>query len=243
MLLASPFQPPILHSRQMMEVFAVALSLLDKRYAGFLFDMDGTILRSAASAERVWGTWAENHGLDPVKFLPTMHGSRGIDVIRRLNLPGIDPEAEDAKITAAEMEDLDGIEPIPGAGEFLAALPLDRWAIVTSSVKALALRRLEAAGLPRPRFMVTGEEVTAGKPDPQCYLVGADKLGIQASRCLVFEDVTAGVQAGEAAGADVLVVTSNQGKTEFAGRSTISNYTKITASLDDHGQLFLSPKF
>lgn len=220
----------------------MVLSLPDKRYAGFLFDMDGTILTSAASAERVWGAWAENHGLDPVRFLPTMHGSRGIDVIRRLNLPGIDPEAEDAKITAAEMQDLDGIEPIPGAADFLASLPLERWAIVTSSVKALALRRLEAAGLPRPRFMVTGEDVTVGKPDPQCYLAGADRLGIDANSCLVFEDVAAGVQAGEAAGADVLVVTIKQGKKEFAGRSTIPDYNGITASLDDHGKLLVGQR-
>jgi sugar-phosphatase len=45
-----------------------------RRFSGFLFDMDGTILSSTAAAERVWGAWAERHGLDPVEFLPTMHG-------------------------------------------------------------------------------------------------------------------------------------------------------------------------
>jgi len=218
------------------------LSLPNKHYSGFLFDMDGTILRSAASAERVWGAWAESHGLDPVKFLPTMHGSRGIDVIRRLNLPGVDAEAEDAKITAAEIQDVDGIEAIPGAGDFLTALPLDRWAIVTSSVKALALRRLDAARLPRPRFMVTGDDVTTGKPDPQCYLAGADRLGFHANQCLVFEDVVAGVQAGQAAGADVLVVTTNQGKNVFDGHSTIPDYRNIAACLCDDGLLSVNRK-
>jgi len=220
----------------------VPLFLPSKRYSGFLFDMDGTLLKSAASAERVWGAWAENHGLDPVKFLPTMHGSRGIDVIRRLNLSGVDAEEEDAKITAAEMQDLDGIQAISGAREFLTALPLDRWAIVTSSVKALALRRLEAASLPRPRFLVTGEDVTTGKPDPQCYLAGADRLGVDAGQCLVFEDVVAGVQAGEAAGADVLVVTTDQSKYEFAGRFTISDYTNIASYLGDDGLLSVNEK-
>jgi len=215
----------------------VVLSLPNRRYAGFLFDMDGTILRSAASAERVWGAWAASHGLDPVKFLPTMHGSRGIDVIRRLNIPGVDPDAEDAKITAAEMQDVEGIEPIIGAADFLASLPLDRWAIVTSSVKPLALRRLEAASLPRPRFMVTGEDVTIGKPDPQCYLIGADTLGFHANQCLVFEDVEPGVQAGQASGADVLVLTTDQGNNGFAGHPTIPDYTNITVRLGNDGLL------
>lgn len=218
------------------------MALPDKHYAGFLFDMDGTILSSAAAAERVWGAWATNHGLDPVKFLPTMHGSRGIDVIRRLNLPGLDAAKEDAKITAAEMQDVDGIVAIPGAAEFLASIPLDRWAIVTSSVKALALRRLEAAGLPRPRFMVTGEDVTIGKPDPQCYLAGADRIGVQANRCLVFEDVEAGVQAGAAAGADVLVVTMDNGRKGFAEYPTIRDYRKIAIHLGDDGLLSLAEK-
>jgi sugar-phosphatase len=63
----------------------------EKPYAAFLFDMDGTILNSIRAAERVWSDWARRQGLDVATFLPKMHGSRGIDTITRLNLPGVDP--------------------------------------------------------------------------------------------------------------------------------------------------------
>src|SRR6187402_3704310 len=97
----------------------------DQRFAAFLFDMDGTLLNSIASAERVWSRWAARHGLDVATFLPTIHGVRSVETIRRLNLSGVDPEAEARAITQAEIEDTDGIVPIAHAPDFLAALPPD----------------------------------------------------------------------------------------------------------------------
>ena len=90
-----------------------------KKYSAFLFDMDGTLLSSIEAAERVWGRWAESHGLDVATFLPTMHGKRGVDTIRQLGLPGVDPEAESAIICQGEIEDVEGVKPLPGAIEFL----------------------------------------------------------------------------------------------------------------------------
>lgn len=197
------------------------------RYSAFLFDMDGTILSSAAAAERVWGAWAQRHGLIPAEFLPTMHGKRGVDTISQLGLPGVDPIEEAASIERAEIEDVDGVVAIPGAQEFLAALPSDNWAIVTSSSKALALRRLEAAGLAVPRFMVTGEDVKIGKPNPQGYLLGAERLGVAPSGCLVFEDVEAGVKAGIAAGSAVVIIEHAGHKLETAANYSIPDYTGI----------------
>ncbi|MFN7104070.1 MAG: HAD family hydrolase, partial [Pseudorhizobium sp.] len=145
---------------------------LIKSYAGFLFDMDGTILNSIAAAERVWGRWALRHGLDLETFLPTMHGKRGIDTISGLNLPGIDPVAEAAEILRGEIEDVEGVIAIEGAADFLASLPPSQWAIVTSAPRDLARARLAAAGIPQPQIMVTAEDVSVGKPDPQGYLLG-----------------------------------------------------------------------
>mgnify|MGYP003495085704 CR=1 FL=1 len=64
-------------------------SIFDKSFDAFLFDMDGTILNSIAAAERIWGAWAERHGLDAATFLPTIHGVRGEETIARLGLPGV----------------------------------------------------------------------------------------------------------------------------------------------------------
>jgi len=182
-----------------------------RRYQAFLFDMDGTILTSIASAERCWTRWAIAHGLDVATFLPTIHGVRSVETIRRLNLPGVDPVAEAAAITAAEMEDVADISPIAGAAAFLARLPSERWTIVTSAPRALAECRLRAAGLSVPTGMIAAEDVMTGKPAPDCFMLGAQRLGVAPADCLVFEDAAAGFAAATAAGSDVLAITATHG--------------------------------
>ncbi|TIT83878.1 MAG: HAD family hydrolase, partial [Mesorhizobium sp.] len=91
-------------------------------------------------------TWAYRHGLDVASFLPTIHGRRARETIAALKLPGVDPIVEAEALLKAEAADLEGIVPIPGAAAFLKSLPLERWAIVTSAPRELALLRLQAAG-------------------------------------------------------------------------------------------------
>ncbi|WP_182549083.1 HAD family hydrolase [Phyllobacterium myrsinacearum] len=215
----------------------VTSPVFSKPFSALLFDMDGTLLNSLAAAERVWGDWARSKGLDVEAFLPTMHGVRGVDTIRRLGLPGVDPEAESAMIEQAEIDDVEGIVAIPGAVAFLKSLPAESWAIVTSAPIVLAKRRLEAAGIPLPRIMVTAEDVSIGKPDPECYLLGARKLGVDIADCLVFEDAPAGIQAGEAAGAEVLVITATQMHTVATHHTAIANYDEIAADIGTDGTI------
>jgi sugar-phosphatase len=206
-------------------------TLTGRSFAALLFDMDGTIINSIAAAERVWIAWAERHGLDVAAFMPTMHGVRGIDTITRLALPGVDPAAEAEAILLAELEDVDGVVAIEGAAVFLAALPADRWAIVTSSPRRLALRRLAAAGLPVPAVLVTAEDVERGKPAPDCFLLAAERLGQRIEDCLIFEDAPAGIQAAEAAGAAVAVVTVTHKHALETGHPTIIGYGALTVDL------------
>jgi sugar-phosphatase len=201
--------------------------LFDRFYDAFLFDMDGTLLNSIAAAERVWSRWALKHGLDLQTFLPSMHGKRGIDTISALNLPGIDVVQEALEVERGEIKDLEGIVPIPGAIAFLQSLPAERWAIVTSAPSALARARIGAAGLPQPLQIVTAEDVKIGKPDPAGYRLGAERLGFDPSRCLVFEDVLAGVRAGEAAGADVAVITATHTHPFETSHPTIASYEHL----------------
>lgn len=214
-------------------------TVFDKHYAGFLFDMDGTLLSSIAAAERVWGRWAARHGLDVPAFLPTIHGKRGIDTIRGLGLPGVDAEAEAREIERGEIEDVEGVVALPGAVDFLNALPAERWAIVTSSPIALARARIAAAGLPQPPRMITAEDVQVGKPDPSGYLLAARHLGAEPARCLVFEDVMAGVLAGEAAGSDVLVITATHNHRMTTRHPTLSSYEGIGVYIDATGDMRL----
>jgi sugar-phosphatase len=213
-----------------------------RRFRAFLFDMDGTIINSTAAAERVWGAWALRHGLDLATFLPKMHGSRAEDTIARLGLPGVDAQAEALGITQAEVDDVEGIVQIPGAAHFLSSLPPDKWAIVTSAPVALATRRLQQAGIPLPRCMVTAEEVSAGKPNPEGYLLAAKKLGVDPADCLVFEDAAVGIRAGEAAGAAVMVITASHKQPMETLHASVASYDELVVGIDEGGYLVLEKR-
>jgi sugar-phosphatase len=171
--------------------------------SGLLFDLDGVLVDSTPAVARVWTKWALAHGFDPEETVRLAHGRPSLATIRDL-LPNADFVAENEVVLRGEIEDTDGVVPLPGARELLDSLPPDRWAIVTSCSRPLAEVRLNAAGLPVPRHLLTSDDVTNGKPAPEPYLKGAALLGFPASKCLVFEDAPAGVLAGKAAGAMVV---------------------------------------
>src|SRR4051812_10773130 len=165
--------------------------------------MDGTLVDSGAVVERHWRLFADRHGLDADDFLPGVHGVRSADVIAQI-APWLDVEAEAAALDAAEEEDSDGLRPVAGAPELLAALPARSWALVTSAPRSLAVRRLELLGPPQPQHMVCGDEIRGGKPDPEGYLAAAAALGAEPAECLVVEDAPAGIAAGWDAGMTVV---------------------------------------
>jgi len=215
-------------------------SVFDREFGAFLFDMDGTVLNSIAAAERIWSAWAVRHGVDVATFLPTIHGARAIDTITRLSLPGVDAEQQAAFITAAEINDVEGIVEIPAAAAFLNALPKNRWAMVTSAPRDLALRRMAAAGIPEPAVMITAEDVKAGKPDPAGYLLAANKLGVEPADCLIFEDATVGIQAAEAAGAALMIITTTHQHPIETAHATLASYDAIGVRVGADGLLRLT---
>ena len=217
----------------------VARKFPERSFAAFLFDMDGTILDSIAVANRVWTAWAERHGLDAAKVIEVMHGVQVAATVRRFASPGMDVEREAASITAAEVADVDGIVAVAGAGAFLDSLPRDRWAIVTSAPRELAVRRIEAAGLPTPPILISAEDVPNGKPAPDCFVIAAHALGVDPADCLVWEDAPAGIAAGEAAGATVIVVEATHKDSRNGGRFRVPDYQGLVARLTSSGKLRL----
>lgn len=217
-------------------------AIFTKNFAALLFDMDGTLLNSMAVVERVWGAWAVRNGIDPIAFLPSVHGVRAVDTISKLGLL-VDPVQEARDLAEAEIADVEGIVEIPGARAFLNALPPEKWAIVTSAPLELAARRLAAASIPLPRLMVTGEDVSAGKPDPQGYLLAAARLGVRPEDCLVFEDAPAGILAGKAAGAEVAVITGAHAAASGTPHVTLEHYTDVEARLGTDGRLSLHRRY
>jgi sugar-phosphatase len=177
---------------------------------GFLFDMDGTLVNSAPIVERVWTGFANRHGLDPAFIMPVAHGRRAIETVRMFAPSLANPQAEAQALEDAERLDTDGLIPIAGAAELIAAIPPDRWALVTSADAPLARTRLAACNLPIPKIFITAESVKHGKPDPECYRLGAAGLGLEAADCIAFEDAQAGLTAAAAAGAQVIAIASTQ---------------------------------
>lgn len=175
--------------------------------AGALFDMDGTLVDSTATVERLWREVAERHGLDAATVLAVAHGVRAEDTMRRF-LPAGEVAAAVARLEEREIAEVDAVVPIPGAREYLVRLrarsiPI---AVVTSASPDLARARLTAAGIPPPDTLVSAADVAHGKPDPEGYLAAARRLAVSPAGSIVFEDADAGVRAGLAAGATVVVV-------------------------------------
>ena len=174
-----------------------------------LFDMDGVLVDSTPVVARVWSWWARQHGFDPDDIVHKVHGRPSIDNIREL-LPNADHEAENREVERREILDVDGVILLPGVREILASLPVDRWIIVTSGTKPLAHVRIRAAGLTAPGRMVTADDISRGKPDPEPYLKGAALLGFAPQDCLVIEDAPAGIRSGKAAGARVVALQTTE---------------------------------
>jgi mannitol-1-/sugar-/sorbitol-6-phosphatase len=199
-----------------------------------LFDLDGVLIDSTPAVARVWTQWAIRNRLDPEEVVKRAHGRPSISTIREL-IPQADAEAENRIVERAEIDDIEGIVPLPGTAELLQALPPDRWTIVTSCTRGLAEVRLRAAGLKIPEKMVTCSDVENGKPHPDPYLKGAAALRVAAADCVVVEDAPAGIRSGKAAGARVVAMRTTAPEEELrkAGADWIvANCREIEAGSD-----------
>ncbi|WP_273848826.1 sugar phosphatase [Serratia liquefaciens] len=179
---------------------------------GFLFDLDGTLVDSLPAVERAWVNWAKRRGVDPQDVLDFIHGKQAITSLRHFM-----PDESEAAIQQefllleqVEAQDTEGVTALPGAAALLARLnQLDiPWAIVTSGSIPVATARRNAGGLPQPEVFITAEQVKKGKPQPDAYLLGAERLGLAPQDCVVVEDAAAGILSGLAAGCQVIAVNA-----------------------------------
>jgi len=197
-----------------------------------LFDLDGVLVDSTPAVIRVWSRWAIARGFDPNEVVRRAHGRPSIATIRDY-LPHADAEIENREVERGELEDLDGVVPLPGARELLSSLPPERWTVVTSCTRRLAQTRLRAAGLPVPDRLVTCDDIENGKPDPEPYLKGASFLGFSPKDCVVVEDAPAGIGSGKAASARVIAcrTTAHEAELKDAGADwVVENCKSISFS-------------
>ncbi|WP_375749079.1 HAD-IA family hydrolase [Vibrio sp. HN007] len=199
-------------------------------FKGILFDLDGTLVDSNAAVDRCWSHWCDRNDLDYEEVSKVFHGKPAFVTVREF-LAGKSDEyiaSEIQWLKDQESKDVSDVKALPGALEFLDRVVRYKvpWAIVTSGPVPVARARIEAARLPEPHALITSDLITKGKPDPEPFLLGAGRIGIDAKECLVFEDSPAGAKAGISAGSKVIGVMSHLSESDL--NMTHSNIKTMT---------------
>lgn len=115
------------------------------------------------------------------------------------------------------------------------------WAVVTSGAAEVASARLAAAGIAFPPLLVAAGDVTAGKPEPDCYLTAAERLGVPAAECLVIEDAPAGIAAARAAEMPVVGVVGTVTRDDLLAHVVVDCLDAVTVLDAEHIQISRSP--
>lgn len=203
-----------------------------------LFDLDGTLVTSLNFVEHSWARWAEMHGLCALEVRNFLHGKPAISTLRHFLPQASEAELHHQFLALEEYEatHTEGIEALPGASTFLTRLnELEiPWGIVTSGSMKVAAARIRQTGLPLPPVLITSENIIHGKPHPQPFLLGAERLGIQPEQCAAFEDSLAGLQSVWAAGCQAVEVKT--------AHSVPHNLGQIPA-LEDYCSIRISPRY
>jgi beta-phosphoglucomutase len=173
-----------------------------------LWDLDGTLVDSE---EYHWMAWrdtmaAEGVTLTHAEFLKTF-GLRNDSIVPQF-IPAATPERIDRIARAKEqlyrrLVREGGLEPLAGARHWTGRLALDGWrqAIASSAPRENVDVVLAVIGLASYfEAIVSAEDVTLGKPDPQVFLAAAERLGSAPARSIVVEDAPAGIEAARRAG-------------------------------------------
>lgn len=184
--------------------------------AGLLLDLDGTLVDSEPMQRAAFRTYFARRGWDvPEDVIRQFMGRRGYESFAVLDGPwrGEDPYALTEGVIACIDPEADPPRPVPGAAEAIrawrgAGVPVS---LVTSAMRPWAENALEILGVSDAGVgFVTAEDTPTGKPAPEPFLLGADRLGVDVARCVAAEDSVAGITSARAAGvALVLGVTTS----------------------------------
>ena len=201
-----------------------------------IWDMDGVIADTAACHLQAWQRlWAEQGIEFTAEQFRRTFGQRTAEIIRGFLGPEVPAEEVCAlgerKETYCRELLRQQVRALPGVRELLAALePAGfRQALASSAPRKNVDLILEALDIGRYFSAVVSEaDVTLGKPDPQIFLVAAERLGVEPRHCLVIEDAVAGVQAAKSAGMRCLAVTTtNPGAHLAAADRVVRSLTEV----------------
>ncbi|EKL4607222.1 TPA: fructose-1-phosphate/6-phosphogluconate phosphatase [Escherichia coli] len=183
-----------------------------ERYAGLIFDMDGTILDTEPTHRKAWREVLGHYGLQyDVQAMIALNGSptwRIAQAIIELNQADLDPHAlAREKTEAVRSMLLDSVEPLPLVEVVKSWHGRRPMAVGTGSESAIAEALLAHLGLRRYfDAVVAADHVKHHKPAPDTFLLCAQRMGVQPTQCVVFEDADFGIQAARAASMDAVDV-------------------------------------
>jgi len=187
-------------------------------FAGYIFDLDGTLIDTMPLHYRAWDSAMRHHGLAEVLNEDLFYSLGGVPTVRVAELIGahygltLDPHKVEITKERMFLEKLDAVQHIRPVVEFAKRVALTHpVAIATGGQPEVALPALKAAGLQGLfEIVVTPRDVGPGrgKPAPDMFLLAAEKMGVSPCQCLVFEDAEPGIQAALAAGMQVVRVPS-----------------------------------
>ena len=208
-------------------------AVIGQTFDAVLFDMDGTLIDSTPAVRRSWFAWCVERGLDP-SFLAGAHGQPGRDIVASL-VPAKEFEAAFERIQQIEIAEVSDVTILPGAAEALSVIQENRKAIVTSCTQPLAAARITASRLVPPRVVVTADDVMRGKPDPEPFALGAQRLGFNPGRCLVVEDAPAGLRSAHEAGCTTLAVAGTHPAADLNADLVITSLAELEFSTTPDG--------
>lgn len=204
-----------------------------------LFDMDGTLVDSIEAVEAAWRLFAEEYGVPMLP--PGLHGLTAAAVIAEFGIPAEKHDEAERRLTAIEARDGQHLRALPGVAELIGALPSQRWGIVTSAAQSVARARLGATGLSRPSFIVTGDDVSNGKPDPEPFLTGLRELRSRTGEgpVIALEDTVTGITSARAAGCVSIGVLGTVSHDELAEHSHLIIPSAEALSVREEGSRLL----
>ena len=206
---------------------------------GAIFDMDGLLFDTERLYQDSWVQTAADFGQTPDPNFPKAicgtSGEHSLEVIRA-HYPAVDAEAFLAHGVAwVQQQVAQGAPEKPGVHEILTYLRGCgvKLAVASSSGRAMIEGNLRHAGiLELFDAVVSGDEITRGKPEPDIFLLAADKIGCAPQDCYVFEDGFNGVRAGAAAGCATIMIPDLMQPDETLRALCAGVYPSLLAALE-----------
>ena len=177
---------------------------------GVLFDLDGVLVDTESQYSIFWGKMGIEYNTGIPDFADRIKGS---NLAAILNTYFPDKSVQDEiveKLNAFQAAMT--YEICPGVKEFISQLKQHN--IPTCIVTSSDDKKMEQLFAHQPYFrenfsnIITGDQVTNSKPHPECFLKGAQKIGVDIKDCLIFEDSMQGITAGLASGAKVIALST-----------------------------------